>query len=182
MRDLDQIIDRFVEHVNASDRPSKLDDEIALSVAEPSPEDRDYWTWSIRPYGVTWLSEIEAGLPRRLPTLFRSFVSRYIFPEFDWGPVMFFANTPEKIGYDGHELRIAIYRDRALFEVLSRNGYLQFGQPSDGSYDPVCFAPSEGEDAPVVRLDHEQILIDGGIRVVDTIARSFESLIERPVV
>jgi hypothetical protein len=183
MNNLDIAVDHFVQRVNGNPRPRKFNDEVALSVAEPSEYDPDEWSWSIRPYKVNWISEVEARLPRKFPEIFRSLVTRYIFPEFEWGEVLFFANTPETIGYPGHELRVGIFRDARLFETLSGSGYLQFGQPSTGSYDPVCFAPSpKRDDAAVVRIDHEDILINGKVQVVETIAQSFLSLIRGPVV
>src|ERR1700682_5116441 len=173
-REIDTFIDTFVERANASARSLKLRDEVAPSVAMPSADDPCYWTWSVRRFEVSWMEEVEARLPRKFPAIFQSFVTRYIFPEFEWAQVLFFENTPETIGYSGHELRVAVFQDARLFEVLSSNGYVQFGQPSTGSYDPVCFAPSgRQEDSPIVRIDHEDILIRGQVHVVETFAPSF---------
>jgi hypothetical protein len=179
---IDRAVDQFVTVVNNSRRSVKLQDEIAPSVAEPSTEDPDYWEWSIRRTDTSWIPEVEQRLPHAFPAIFRSLVSRYIFPAFEWRKVSFFANTPEKIGYEGHELRVAIFRDARLFDVLASNGYTQFGQPATGSYDPVCFGPTDrsGIDAPVVRLDHEDILIRGKIRQVQLLAPSFNQLISAP--
>lgn len=125
-----------------------------------------------------WIDDLETRLPCRLPAHFRSLVTRYIFPEFTCGNVLLFGNTPETIGYQAHELRIAIFHDRPLFEILSRHRYVQFGQPATGSYDPVCFAPSlRNRDAAVVRVDHEEILIRQRLHVVETLAPSFRGLL-----
>lgn len=179
---IDAVVDTFVDFVNSSPRRLKLEDEIASSVADRSADDLDFWEWSIRPYTAGWVPEMEARLPRPFPEVFRSLVSRYIFPEFEWRSVSFFGNTPEKIGYEGHELRVALFRDARLFEVLSANGYIQFGQPDTGSYDPVCLAPAAGgrSDGPVVWLDHEEILIRGRIVTLETISPSFREFLQAP--
>jgi len=50
----------------------------------------------------------------------------------------------------------------------------QFGLRHEANYEPVCFDMKErnGEDAPIVQLDHEEILIRSRIRVVRPIASS----------
>ncbi len=182
MKSLDAQIDDFVSRINSSARPAKLKDEVAPSVAEPTA-DPGLWSWSIRLYDVSWIDHVEAKLPKRFPEIFRSFAGRYIYPEFAWHKVLFFANTPEGIGYAAHELRFGIFRDEAIFNALAKNGFVQIGQPSDGSYDPVCFAPgNRAHDAAVVRIDHEDILIRGEVRVIEHIAPSFSALIAAPVV
>ena len=169
-----------MEYVNAGQRPRKFDDEVAPSVAERSLEDEDLWEWSIKRFDATWIPEIEAAIARPLPAMFRSLIARFIYPEFQWKEVVFFGNTPERIGNAAHELRVALTRDRRMSEVLMANGYIQFAQPSVGSYDPVCFQPGGAVDAPVVRLDHEEILMKGRIQIVERIASSFEKLISIP--
>jgi hypothetical protein len=168
-----------VNFINSQPRTRKLKSEVSRSVAQPSEEDPDYWEWYIRECDVSWVSEVESRLPRPFPATFRSLISRYAFPEFAWREVLFFANTPDTIGYEGHELRIALFRDSRLFQVLSTNNYIQFGQPAAGSYDPVCFAPRRAKrEDEVVRLDHEEILIRGRIRTLEVIAESFSKFIE----
>ena len=64
---------------------------------------------------------------------------------------------------------------------LFKNGFLPFARPADSSYDPICFdyRDSSGKVEPsVVRIDHEEILCHDRIRVIATLSRSFDPLIE----
>jgi hypothetical protein len=93
---------------------------------------------------------------------------------------MFFANTGHPVF---HELADRLSRDPGIFPLLRSNGYLQFGLPHTGNYDPVCFdmkRRSRG-DAPIVQLDHEEILIRNRIRVAQEIAPSLGVFIERAI-
>ncbi len=111
---------------------------------------------------------------------YRSLVERYIFPTFDVGGLFLFGNTPE--GTDYHELRVKLYENHELFPPLLSNGYIQFANPDTGDFDPVCFdmnRPVGVYDAPIVRIDHESILIDGQIVITDEIADSFTCFITR---
>ena len=178
---IDKLVDAFVTLVNTGARPLKLADEISAAVASPTREDPELWEWSIRPFVVDWLAELERRLPMPFPAAFRSLASRYIYPEFSYRAVTFFANTPDTIGYAAHELRVAMFRDRKMFAVLSKHGLLQFGQPSDGSYDAICFdmrGVAGRLKGGVVRLDHEEILMHDRISCVDAIAPSFLALID----
>jgi hypothetical protein len=84
---------------------------------------------------------------------------------------MFFANTGQDHFY---ELSSRVLKDPGVFPTLHQHGFLQFGLPHEGNYDPVCFDMKKrtGGDAPIVQLDHEEILIRSRIRVVNTIASS----------
>lgn len=175
--EVDAIIDTFVRRVNSGTRPMKVWDEVAPSVADPLPAEPDCWDWSIRPFKATWIDGVEERLPRKFPALFRSLITRYIFPEFVWDRVLLFGNTPECIGNKPHELRVALFNDAHLSRVLLNNGYLQFGQPAAGNYDPICFAPHGDGLDPIVRLDHESILIRGQIRVTEQIAASLREFL-----
>jgi hypothetical protein len=59
-------------------------------------------------------------------------------------------------------------------------GYIQFGRGPDVNYDPVCFDTRRdpgSRDAPIVQLDHEDILCNRRLRVVAELARSFRALV-----
>jgi hypothetical protein len=64
---------------------------------------------------------------------------------------------------------------------LHKNGFLQFGLPHEGNYDPVCFDMKRrnSADAPIVQLDHEEILQSSRIPVVKEIAPSFAQFMQR---
>jgi hypothetical protein len=56
-----------------------------------------------------------------------------------------------------------------------------FGTPSTGDYDPICFATRRmnNGDAPIVQIDHEDILSHNRKgRVVQEITPSFRSFVE----
>ena len=94
---------------------------------------------------------------------------------------MFFANTGRQDVF--HDLSRAFFADDGLYPVLLQNGLLQFGQPAGGGYDPVCFdmkRRSNG-DAPLVQLDHEEVLMNSRIRVVKEVAPSFRNFVERVI-
>src|SRR5262249_11579522 len=91
------------------------------------------------------------------------------------------ANTGQDVFY---ELANCIFRDPYLSPVLLEQGLLQFGQPGDAQYDPICFDTrrSQGADAPIVRIDHEDILSrEGRGRIVEEISPSFQAFLQRAI-
>jgi hypothetical protein len=74
-----------------------------------------------------------------------------------------------------------VVKDPHLAEALLPQGLVQFGRPSGGDYDPVCFVTSkrrDGSDCPVVRVDHEEILCNRQVKILDEVARTFRALVE----
>lgn len=73
-----------------------------------------------------------------------------------------------------------LLRDLNLSETCLPNGFIQFGSGPNNSYDPLCFDLSRKtsrSDFAIVRLDHEQILCNCKIKIVQTVAQSFESFV-----
>lgn len=70
-----------------------------------------------------------------------------------------------------------------MFPVLHQHGFLQFGIPHETNYDPVCFDMKHRSrgDAPIMQLDHEEILIRGRIRLINEIAPSFAQFMRRAI-
>ncbi len=70
---------------------------------------------------------------------------------------MLFSNSGHELFY---ELCDRAFKDSGLTPTLHKNGFLQFGLPYEGNYDPICFDMKrlKHNDAPIVQLDHEQIL------------------------
>lgn len=124
-----------------------------------------------------WIAPFEAKLPARLPPSFRSLILRYRFDPFQVSGIHFFGNRGSSHPDD---LVIASLKDPVLVQVCQRHGVIQIGRPDTGSYDPVCFdmrrRAKDGE-APIVCLDHEEILMHERIRVVRECATSFEEVI-----
>lgn len=166
-----EVIDTFVLYINQSGPEPKVPNEVP---AELRKSDADYGMvrWEIRAASPNpALNELLHKLPQPWPAAFRSLVDRYHFCNFEIGPLMFFANTGRDLFY---ELSQRVLKDAGIFPILHQHGFLQFGLPHEASYDPVCFDMKSRtrEDAPIVQLDHEEILIRRRIRVVKTIAPS----------
>ena len=127
--------------------------------------------------GAPWIAPFEAKLPCRLPPSFRSLILRYRFDPFRVSGIEFFGNRGDGCRDD---LVIASLSDPLLVRVAQRHGFLQVGRPDTGAYDPVCFdmrRRSKDGDAPLARLDHEEILVHERICVLREYARSFEEMI-----
>jgi len=101
----------------------------------------------------------------------RYFVANYSFPAFEFGSLMFFANT----GVDTFwELGKRLFQDQHMSPHLLKAGFLQIGNPFFYNYDPVCFdCNSPRIEKRIVQLDHEAILQQGQMTVVKEIAPSF---------
>lgn len=174
MLPVEQLVDQFVAVVNASYRePVNVEaDGTPPSVLVGNPDGDGWCDWAIRPYaGISWVEPLQQRLGRNFPAVFRSLVTRYIFPSFEVDGVFFFANTPE--GTEFRELRARIF-SQDLFSALKRSGCLQIGQLAGGGYDPVCLALDygDGTDCPLVQIDHEDVLMHGVVTVVRRIAPS----------
>jgi hypothetical protein len=126
-----------------------------------------------------WLLPFERHLPFRLPPAYLSLLLRYRFPAFAVGTVTLFGNLDGQ-AYD--DLVVASMRDESLSSVTHANGFVQIGRPGTGSYDPICFdggSRTKKGEARIVRLDHEVILVNGSIHVLEIIAASFLELLAR---
>jgi hypothetical protein len=128
-----------------------------------------------------WLAPFEQNLPFRLPPTYRSLLLRYRFPPFVVGTVELYGNV-DGDSYD--DLVVASIRDEVLSSVGRANGFIQIGRPESGSYDPICFdmrRRAKSGEAALVRLDHEEILCNDSIRVLETVAGSFLELLARGI-
>jgi hypothetical protein len=149
-----------------------VDEEIDASIAAVAA------TPAFVPSGPSaWVATFEQSLPFRLPPSYRSLLLRYRFPSFSVGAVTLFGNLDGK-SYD--DFTVASMRDPILSSVLRANALVQIGRPESGSYDPICFdlrARTKDGEAGIVRLDHEEILINASVQVVATVASSFLELL-----
>jgi hypothetical protein len=182
MSDTAKLIEQFVAALNSNHLEPLFDRDVPQELRTKELVDiRDMFEWKIRlSESNVWVEPIERLLPQPFPTLYRNFISRFRFAEFEVGPVMFFANTGEDVF---HELSRCITADKGMYPLLQQDGYIQFGKEAGGGYDPVCFAMSRRArgDAPVIRLDHEDVLTRNRIRVVEEIAPSFEQFVRRAI-
>ena len=123
---------------------------------------------------IDWVTEIINRLPTKYSPSFMSLISRYIFDDIEVGNLWFYANRGDQ---EWDELSRAIFRDAIIYKFTSSNGFLHFTRPLDGSYDPVCFdiRNRKKREYPVVRLDHESILISEKISIIEIL---YPSLLE----
>jgi hypothetical protein len=114
------------------------------------------------------------------PSFFYLF-SRYQFPAFDIGTNLFiFGNTGKQLFYD---LEVRLFKDPYMSPFLLENGFIQIGNPWERTYDPICFNTKEcdhaGQEPSIVRLDHEEILMNSKIVILKTVAPSFLGLLQQ---
>ncbi|MCE5229930.1 SMI1/KNR4 family protein [bacterium] len=130
-----------------------------------------------------WIEAVEQRAGLVFPSLYYLFATRFQFPEFEVGGIMFFATAPNQDENEIH-VRDKILRDPGLYPTCLSNGYLQFGNPFACNYDPVCFDTKfrkSREDCPIVQLDHEEILIYERIKIIKVIAPSMRAFMEKAI-
>jgi hypothetical protein len=126
------------------------------------------------------LEAFEAKLPRRLPTSFASFLSRFSFPAFDVLGISLFGWESDSNSYTEE----ASAAKGSLSELLLPAGYLQIGRPDTGSFDAICFelnAQARNREYRIVQVDHEDILCKWKVRVSRERFASFIRLVESAV-
>jgi hypothetical protein len=125
-----------------------------------------------------WIDAFETRLGRRLPPSFSSLMHRYAFLPFEWDAVRFLGNSG---AHDEGDLVVAAARDSALWQATTKARFIQFARSPGVNYDPVCFDTTvrrKDRESPIVRLDHETILIKDRVVVVEQLAPSFAALLE----
>ena len=179
MIDDEKLIEQFVGSLNRSGLEPLFDDAVPPELRTEEVSDvPGMYEWRILPAQPNpWVLAIRQKLPSPYPPLYEVLISRYRFAEFEIGPVLFLANTGTHVF---NELADAAFRDKGLSPALLQNGLLQFGRQAGGHYDPVCFDMKRRleDDAPIVQIDHECVLIEDRIRVVGEIAPSFRAFVE----
>jgi len=173
----DELLDSFVRYLNEAGFEPRPADEIPEELRSSSAE-YGMFHWQIRPVSNNpWIEGLVEKLPQRWPLPFRSLIVRYRFCNIEVGPLMIFANTGHDLFY---ELSKRTFEDKGIFPTLHKNAFLQIGLPHEGNYDPVCFDMKRRDraDAPIVQLDHEEILQRSRIRVVQEIAPSFTQFMQ----
>jgi hypothetical protein len=124
-----------------------------------------------------WIHDLEQRFRRQLPPLYRSLVLGFSFITCEIGEVELFGNTGDA---DEDDVTVAPFRDPHLSPWLIDHGYIHFARPSTGAYDPVCYdvsAGGRGLEASIVRLDHEDILVQRKKVRKTTVAESFAGLV-----
>jgi hypothetical protein len=177
---VDELVDVFVSYLNGVGFEPKFPDEIPEELRTSGAE-YGMFHWQIRPLSSNpWSKKYFKKLPQSWPKPFRSLIERYRFCNFEIGPLTLFANSGHELFY---ELSDRVFKDKGIFPTLHKNGFLQFGLPHEANYDPVCFDMKRRNraDAPIVQLDHEEILLRSRIRIVQEIAPSFVKFMQHAV-
>jgi hypothetical protein len=122
---------------------------------------------------------LQDRIGRPFPPSFLDLVSRFSFPAFEHGRLLFFANHREETFWD---LSRKPFLDPTMSPALLSAGFIQIGNPYFYNYDPVCFDCNLGATEPrLVQLDHEAILCNREIDVVGEIAPSFIDILTSAV-
>jgi hypothetical protein len=178
---LPALVDAFVRKVNSEPREAQPLDEVPASLRDDEPkryEIPDNWTgWRIvKSDDLDRIEVLQNRMGRRFPPSFVDLVSRYSFPAFEFGPLLFFANHREETYWD---LSRKLFLDPVMSPMLLSAGFIQIGNPFFYNYDPVCFDCNFARTEPrLVQLDHEAILCYREIRIIKETASSFVELLK----
>ena len=149
----DETIDAFVSRLNAASIPVRANDN------------------------ATALTTLEARMPRRMARSFESFLRRYSFPAFDICGVTLFGWNSE---WQSTEYFTATSTAKKhLSFLLLPAGLMQIGRPDTGNFDAVCLDLNSGDEQRVIRVDHEEILCNWRVKVVDEVWPSFLTVVNR---
>jgi hypothetical protein len=180
---IDELVDAFVDRINSSQPGRLFKKELPDRFIAGEPDDMNQYGWRIIPCDCAdWIRPLFERLPEPFPESFQSLLLRYAFPSFEIQPITLFGNTGEDYLW---ELSDRIFVDPTMSPFILGSGYLQIGIPFQGDYDPICFdmdrRSKDRQDAPLVQLDHEEILCNSRVEVVKEIALSFRCLLEQHI-
>ena len=137
--------------------------------------------WSVVRWRPTRLATPRVGMDGlrrvgRLPRLFESFAESFAWLDVDLRMCRLFANPPAP---DFLDLSTAMFADPVLNNTLLPLRLVRFALASDCCYDPICFDLSafDGDDCPVVRLEHESILMHDRVGKREILFDSFRDLL-----
>ena len=171
------LIQRFVDSFQRLDDSTYTADEpppAALTLG-PAPDDWNTIRWA--PASITSPPESIGDLPHHesLPTLYRQLALSYRWMSVDLEIVRLLGNPP---GDGLQPLANLMTSDPVLQNTLAPNGYVRFAMAPD-CYDPICFDVNRAadDDCPIVRLNHESILMHDRIGDVSTVFDSFRDLV-----
>jgi hypothetical protein len=155
----DELIRRFVATF------AQLDELGCLPSAPPPPElfagmDADgsvCWRPAVIATPREQLHELYRRVPGPFPALYEELVLNYRWLEVDLQTARLLANPPGPT-LDG--LADEMLGDPVLINTLLPAGFIPFGKATDLCYDPMCFDldSRQGDDCPIVQLEHESIL------------------------
>jgi hypothetical protein len=180
MKGLDSILGQFVSSFG---RLSNLLDIETLSpvadelfTGERTKHGWKFWRPIEMHTDFSALDPIYAKVPAPFPVHYERLVLSYRWAEVDLQTYALHANPP---GPDLSGLLQETAKDLHLWNSLLRAGYVPFGKGPDMDYDRVCFDLSsrkKNRDFGIVKIDHEEILCNGRVKVVRKLAPSFYQL------
>jgi len=132
---------------------------------------------AITPRAPGSLEDLYQGVPLRYPRHFEALCLSHQWESASLGEIELAENPP---GKDLRSLAAAVRYDRLLWGYLVSKGYLIFGRRSGGRYDPVAFDLNQTnrEQAPIVWVDHEEILSFERLGTPKVLAPSIEALLQ----
>ena len=179
-KDDKQLLREFVASFEKLDDLSSCfeTDHIAweLSRGDSDEDGRKPWRSIFHSTDRSHLEELYKEVTPGWPPLYEELVLTYRWATVDLKSYRLLANPP---GADLGGLLMQMRGDKALWNVLVPNGYLQFGKAPDVNYDPMCFDLNRrlrDGDCRIVRIDHEEVLCNDRVREVSEIAPSFREL------
>ena len=168
------LLNRFVASFSAFDdmKASEELDPIQWTFSFGEIDEYGWKSWKLAKVASdrSLLDPIYAELPAQYPPLFESLVLSYRWPEVELGLCCLMANPL------GPNLSGLLLRDDNLTESLIPGGYIQFAKGPDYDYDPVCFdisARTKNGDYRIVKLDHEEILCNHRLKIIEGIGPEF---------
>lgn len=160
-------------------------DEFTFSHDEPPPQklsagiDPDDWN-AVRWQPAAIATPANTLVPVRrvgaLPCLYEQLVLSYRWLQVDLQLCRLLPNLPAD---DLKPLADAMFDDPVLNATLIPNGFSRFALAPNECYDPICFDLNRfaNDDCPVVRLNHESILMHSTVGEVTTVFGSFRELV-----
>jgi hypothetical protein len=173
-----ELLLKFVQALNRRGFEEVIADQLPVEL-RTKISDNEWFAWEIKAAQENpWIKDLETRAGMAFPPLFRRFITSFRFHEFELGPILLFANTGQSNVWN--DFSVSMFGDKYLYPSLIEGRFLQFGRQSTGDYDPTCFDMRGGGelDGPIVRIDHEDVLVRNRLTIVSEVAPSFRSIIE----
>ena len=172
-------VERFFSAILSAERWLRPDEPIPASLNNGTVNEYGFPEWSPARQHIDAgnLESIYETIPGRLPGLFEQCLMSFRWLEVDL-PMLALLPHPPGPRCDGFVSQVV--RDPHLYPTLFRERYVQFAKAESANYDPVCFdlRRKRKDDCPIVRIDHEWVLIHQRVEVVKEIAPSFRDLLD----
>lgn len=178
MSDDAELIQRFVDCFTRLDDSTFTHNEPPPPEVTVGPDPNDWKAIRWRPAAMQTSADalrIFADIGS-LPSLYQQLILSYRWLGADLHLLRLLGNPPAP---DLQPLVNLMFSDPVLTQTLVPNGYIRFALAPNSSYDPICFDLNrfDDDDCPIVRLDHESILMHDTIGDVTTLFHTFRELL-----